>query len=333
VSAQTSHDARRADVIRALTKYGVTAEVRQTIAVPPRTRRRAVFKIAKNGDATVVGFHAEGSHTIVDMTDSSLLTPALVALVPRLRAAMNGLFAGGQHAEVHVTEADNGLDLAFRASAKLTPAMTAALAKAAATLRAIRIVWNGALAFESAAPVVRFGKTEVKIPPEAFLQPTREGEAALTAQVLEATKGAKSVADLFSGCGTFSLPLAERARVHAVEREQVLLDALAAAARAASGLKPVTTEKRDLFKLPVTARELNRFDAVSLDPPRAGAEAQVRELAQSKVPRLAYVSCDASSFARDARILVNGGYKIGTVTPVDQFLWSSHIELMAGFCR
>jgi 23S rRNA (uracil1939-C5)-methyltransferase len=326
-------DARRAEVLRALAKYGVAADVAATVTVPPRSRRRAVFKIARREGTTLVGFHAEGSHDIVDMTDSELLTPALTALVPRLRAAMHALFAGGQHAEVHVTEADNGLDLAFRASTKLTPVLTASLAKAAPALKAIRIVWNGALAFESAVPTIRFGKAEVKIPPEAFLQPTREGEAALVAHVLAATKGAKTVADLFCGCGTFSLPLAARARVHAVEREQGMLNALAAAARAASGLKPITTEKRDLFKLPVTARELNRFDAVVLDPPRAGAEAQARELAGSKVPRLAYVSCDAGAFARDARLLVDGGYKIGAVTPVDQFLWSSHIELVAAFAR
>ncbi|HXC53920.1 MAG TPA: hypothetical protein VNU97_01370 [Rhizomicrobium sp.] len=324
---------RRALVAKALARYGVAAAIAEVVAVPPRSRRRAVFKIVKNGDGTLVGFHAPGSHVVVDMTESELLTPALLALVPGLRATMNALFAPGQHAEAHVTEADNGLDIAFRASTRLTPALTAALARAAPSLRAIRIVWNGALVFESAAPVVRFGTADVKLPPEAFLQPTRAGEAALAARVLEAVRGAKSVADLFCGCGTFSLPLAAHARVHAVEREPALLAALAAAARATPGLKPVTTEKRDLFKLPVTAAELDRFDAVILDPPRAGAEAQVRELARSGVPRLAYVSCDAASFARDAALLVGGGYKIGTVTPVDQFLWSSHIELVAAFAR
>ena len=325
--------AKRDAVVRALTKVGLDSEVADIVAVPPGTRRRAVFKIAKRGSETEIGFHALRSHAIVDMRECLVLTPPLVTLVPRLRSVMNDLFAGGQHAEAHVTEADNGLDIAFRASAKLTPALTAALAKAAPALHAIRITWNGALAFESAAPAVRFAKAEVKIPLEAFLQPTREGEAALTVRVLEAVKGAKSVADLFSGCGTFSLPLAGQARVHAVEREQVMLDALAAAARATKGLKPVTTEKRDLFKLPVTERELGRFDAVVLDPPRAGAEAQVRQLAGSKVPRLAYVSCDAASFARDARILADGGYRLGRVTPIDQFPWSSHIELMAAFAR
>ncbi|MBV9045150.1 MAG: class I SAM-dependent RNA methyltransferase [Alphaproteobacteria bacterium] len=324
---------KRDAVVHALAKHGVAAEVAEIVAVAPGTRRRAVFKIAKRDGVVDVGFHALKSHSIVDMQECLVLTLALTAFVPRLREAMVALLGNNQHAEAHVTEADNGIDLAFRASAKLTPALTTSLAKAAPDLKAIRITWNGALAFESAAPLVRFGKASVKLPPESFLQPTREGEAVLRAHVLAAVGKAKSVADLFSGCGTFSLVLAEHARVHAVEREQTMLDALANAAKATQGLKPVTTARRDLFKLPLTLAELNKFDAVSLDPPRAGAEAQVRQLALSKVPRLAYVSCDANSFARDAAILVNGGYRIGTVTPVDQFLWSSHIELVAGLAR
>ncbi len=173
----------------------------------------------------------------------------------------------------------------------------------------------------------------MKLPPDTFLQPSREGEAALQARVLEAVAGAKAVADLFSGCGTFSLALAERARVHAVEKEQAMLDALAAAARATPGLKPVTVARRDLFKIPLGPAELAAFDAVVLDPPRAGAEGQVRQLAAATVPRLAYVSCDAQSFARDAAILAAGGYRLEGVTPVDQFLWSSHIELVAAFAK
>jgi 23S rRNA (uracil1939-C5)-methyltransferase len=324
---------KRAQVVRALARHAVEAEVAEIAEVAPRTRRRAVFKIAKREGRCEVGFHALKSHAIVDMRECLVLTPSLFALAGALRAAMAGMLADGQHAEAHVTQADNGLDIAFRVNAKLTPALTASLAKAAPGLKAVRIIWNGALAFEAVAPVVTFGKAQVKLPPETFLQPTRDGEAALQAGVLDAVKGAKSVADLFCGCGTFSLPLAERARVHAVEREQAMLDALAAAARAAPGLKPVTVERRDLFKLPLTAPELNGFDAVVLDPPRAGAEAQARQLALSKVPSIAYVSCDAASFARDARILVGGGYRIGTIIPVDQFLWSSHIELVARFTR
>ena len=324
---------KRTALIRALTNAGVEAQVADLVAVPPGSRRRAVWKFVRRGELTELGFHALKTHDIVDLHECLVLTPALVALVPKLRKTLTSLLAGGQHGEVRAAEADNGLDIAIRASAKLTPALTTGLAAAAPALKAIRITWNGALVFESAAPTIRFGKAQVKFPPDAFLQPTSEGEAALRAHVLAAMKGAKSVADLFAGCGTFSLPLAEHARVHAVEREQPLLDALAAAARATSGLKPVTIAKRDLFKIPLTPPELNKFDAVTLDPPRAGAEAQARQLLLSKVARLAYVSCDAQTFARDARFLTQGGFAIGTVTPVDQFLWSSHIELVAAFTR
>ena len=325
--------AKRDEVVRALTKQGVVAEVADIVTVPPKSRRRAVLNVARRRGVVEVGFHPFKSHDIVDMHECLVLTPALFAFTAALREAMPALLADGQDAEARVTEADNGLDLAFRAQPKLNGERIAALARIAPRLKAIRITWNGALAFESAAPTVRLGKADVKLPQDTFLQPTRAGEAALVAQVRSIVAGAKNVADLFSGCGTFSLPLAEDARVQAVEREQAMLDALAAAARATPGLKPVTVARRDLFKIPLGPAELAPFDAVVLDPPRAGAEAQARQLAAAKIPRLAYVSCDAASFARDAKILVDGGYRIGAVTPVDQFLWSSHIELVAAFTR
>ena len=188
------------------------------------------------------------------------------------------------------------------------------------------------LVFEQAVPAVTLGGVSVALPPNPFLQSTREGEAALQKAVLKIAGKAKAVADLFSGVGTFALPLAHKGRVHAVEQDKAALQALAQAAKAPS-LKPVSTELRDLFKLPLTPAELNGYDAVVLDPPRAGAQAQVSALAKSQVPVIAYVSCDAASFARDAAILVKGGYRPGPVTPIDQFLWSSHIELVGGFHR
>jgi 23S rRNA (uracil1939-C5)-methyltransferase len=181
-------------------------------------------------------------------------------------------------------------------------------------------------------PAVRLGGVKVILPPNPFLQPTAEGEAALQAHVLATVGKAKNVADLFAGVGTFALPLARKAKVHAVEQDQPALRALADAAKS-EGLKPITTEARDLFKLPLTPVELNGYDAVVLDPPRAGAEAQAKALARSKVPIAAYVSCDATTFARDAALLLAGGYRIGPVTPIDQFLWSSHIELAGSFVR
>jgi 23S rRNA (uracil1939-C5)-methyltransferase len=323
---------KRKLVADALARHGIDAPVEETAEVPPYSRRRAVFKIARKDD-TAVGFHAQKSHTVVDMHECLVLAPRLFASVAVLRAIAADLLPANGHAEVHATLADNGLDLSFRASIGLTPARAALLGKAAPKLGAIRILWNGALAYESAPPRVAFGKAEALLPPETFLQPTHEGEAILRARVLQTLNGAKSVADLFAGSGTFALALAERMRVHAVEREGEMLEALAAAARRAQGLKPVTTEKRDLFKRPLSPAELSRFDAVVLDPPRAGAMAQAEVLAASNVARIAYVSCDAASFARDAAVIVRGGYRLAAVLPVDQFLWSGHIELVASFDR
>ena len=328
------YERKRGDVIRALTTNGLgNAPVAEVVAVSRGTRRRAVFKIVKKEGAVAVGFHALKSHAVVDMHECLVLAPALVRLVAHLRDLMGKLLANGQHAEAHATEADNGIDLSIRANVQMKPALTQAFAKAAPAMGVVRVLWNGALAYESAAPEVRFGTATVKLPPESFLQPTRAGEDALTRRVLAATKGAKSVADLFSGCGTFSLPLAAQARVQAVEKDDAMLAALLSAAKASSGLKPVTVARRDLFKLPLSAGELSKFEAVTLDPPRAGARAQCLQLAKSKVARVAYVSCDAGSFARDARILVDGGYRLESITPVDQFLWSEHIELVGAFAR
>ncbi len=310
---------KRETIVRTLARQGLGgADVADVVSVPPATRRRAVFKIARQDGNTSVGFRALKSHAIVDMQQCFVLTPRLVRLASRLRRLMQGILADGQHAEAHVSEADNGIDIAFRASVQLKPALTRAFAEAATDMDVIRVLWNGALAFENAVPRVRFGMADVDLPPQSFLQPVRAGEETLLAHVRDAVKGARSIADLFSGCGTISLPLAERARVHAVEKDAAMLAALLAAARKTPGLKPVTGAARDLFKVPLK---------------RAGAHAQVAQLARSKVARVAYVSCGVASFSRDARVLVDGGYRMGTVTPVDQFLWSEHIELVAGFTR
>ena len=325
------HALKRAAVVAALARAGVDAVVEETQAVREGTRRRAAFKLARTNTGLEIGFHAARSHQIVDMEECLVLTPALFALVEKLRAALTGVMKEGEKAELHALESETGLDLSIRMERKRTPALTAAMA--AAKLPAARILFNGEILLENAAPRVSFDGIAVSPPPMAFLQATVEGEGILRERVLAITDGAKRIADLFSGLGTFSLPLARRAKVHAVEQDAAALATLAAAARIATGLKPVTTEKRDLFKLPLAALELNAYDAVVMDPPRAGAEAQARMLAGSKVKRVAYVSCDAATFSRDARILIDGGYKIGPVMPVDQFLYSNHIELVAGFTR
>lgn len=325
---------KRARVIDALARQGLgDAVVEDVRAVAPGTRRRAVFKARKSGGATAIGFHAARAHTIVDMHECRVITPAMAALVPGLRDLMGALLRDGEDAELHVTEADNGFDLALRWRRKPQPAAVAEFARRAPALNLIRVTAGNDTLFADDAPRIRLAPATVNLPDACFLQPTRDGEAALVARVRECVGNAKTLADLFAGLGTFSLPLAQSARVHAVETDAAALASLAQAARATGGLKPVTTEKRDLFKLPLGARELAQFDAVVLDPPRAGAAAQAKALAGSTVRRIAYVSCDAASFARDARTLVDGGYRMGAVLPVDQFLWSEHIELVAPFER
>ena len=324
--------AKRAAVQDALIKAGVNAEVLAPIIVPSHSRRRAVFKIKSLPEGLHIGFHAARSHTVIDMHQREVLTPALFALVSALRVKLEPLFRVGEIAELHVTQTDTGFDCAFRWRS-LTPALTVTLSKALSGLGIARLTMGGETVFETAVPQITLGGVAVALPSNPFLQSTVEGEAALQGCVLTIIRKAKIVADLFSGVGTFALPLARIAKVHAVEQDEAALAALNAATRGARGLKPLTTEKRDLFKVPLTPPELKPYDAVVLDPPRAGAEAQVRALTKSRVPVIAYVSCDAATFARDAAILVAGGYRPGPVTPIDQFLWSSHIELVGSFKR
>ena len=319
-------------VIEALVRHGfVDAIVEDALEVAPATRRRAVFKLAKKSGATLIGFHAARSHAIVDMHECLVMTPALTSLVPRLREAMSPLLREDEDAELHVTDTDDGFDVAVKWSRARK--LQGEIARMAEKLGLARVTAGSEILVELAQPSVAFGKARVALPPGSFLQPTREGEAALQSRVASILKGSKHVADLFAGCGTFTLPLAERASIHAVDADGPALEALGRAARAVQGLKPVTIEKRDLFKRPLFQVEIARFDAVVLDPPRAGAAAQASQLAASRVPRIAYVSCNAGSFARDARTLVDAGYRMGAVLPVDQFLWSSHIELVAGFTK
>ncbi|HEY5238370.1 MAG TPA: hypothetical protein VIJ62_08330 [Rhizomicrobium sp.] len=334
MSSADYRNRKRSIVVDALVRAGLSNSiVEDVVAVAPRTRRRASFKVAKSGGKTLIGFHAAKSHDIVDMHECLVLTPTLFALVAPLRDMMDVLLHDGEKAELHVTEADNGFDVSLRWPRKTTPAIIGEIAKRAAAMKLARVTASGEALVELTTPVVHFGAAEVKLPPEAFLQPTRQGEATLQSLVAKAFVSAKNIADLFAGCGTFTFLLAERARVHTVELDAQMLNALSAAARGASGLKPVTTEKRDLFKQPLSLLELNAFDAVLLDPPRVGASAQVNRISQSRVKRVAYVSCNAASFARDAHMLVESGFRMGPVTPVDQFLWSEHIELFAAFGR
>ena len=325
---------KREMVIKALARVGLAdLIVEEPLLVPERTRRRAVFKFGKEQGKVVAGFHAAKSHAVVDMRECLVLTPALLNLACVLRQGLEPVLAEGEKAEIHATESETGLDLAFRWRRKLTPQLTADIVAAFSRVDIARIVFNGEILTERQNPRISFAGVAATPPPHAFLQASRDGETVLRTRVMALTEGAKTIADLFAGLGTFTLPLARRAKVHAVEQEGDALIALAGAARKAKGLKPITTEKRDLFKLPLTPLELNGFDAVVLDPPRVGAKAQVKNLTASKIRYIAYVSCDADSFAHDAAILTDAGFRPGPVLPVDQFLYSNHVELVGSFSR
>ena len=333
MSTDACHAMKRDGIEKALTRHGVDAPVSRVVEIPPGTRRRASLKAARNGDELVIGFSSLRSHAVVDMRECFVLTPTLFSLVQDLRELLYRLLKSGEQAEIAATETDSGVDLSLALPTKDFARDAPGLAQWARTRNVARIFVNGEMAVHLAHPAIRVGDAEVLLPRETFLQPSREGERILQASVLEITKGARRVADLFAGCGTFALVVAQRAQVHAVDLDQKALRSLGDAARKTRGLKPVTTEARDLFKRPLRPDELTAFDGVVIDPPRAGARAQVQAIAQSRVGRLAYVSCNPETFACDAAILTQGGFYLTGIRPVDQFLWSKHIELVGTFAR
>ncbi|WP_170515463.1 class I SAM-dependent RNA methyltransferase [Ruegeria atlantica] len=322
----------KVEVVRtALAAQGLEAQMRPIHTSPERSRRRATIAVRRTKKSTLAGFHGRASDTITEIPDCHLLDPALIAAIPVAEAlAILGGSRKGVLA-VTLTLSEGGLDVAVKGGKPLDGPLELALAQATEKHGLARLSWYGEVIAMRQPPMQRFGGAGVVPPPGAFLQATRDGEQALLQAVLQAIQGAKRIADLFAGSGTFSLPLAENAEVHAVEGEAAMTDALDQGWRRAQGLKRVTTESRDLFRRPLMPDELKSFDAVVLDPPRAGAEAQVAELAQAQRPVIAYVSCNPVTFARDAKTLVNAGYTLEWVQVVDQFRWSSHTELAARF--
>ncbi len=322
----------KVDVVRnALAGQGLNAEMRPIHTSPPQSRRRATIAVRRTKKGTLAGFHGRASDTITEIPDCRLLHPDLLAAIPIAGAL--ALLGGSRKGvlAVTLTLSDAGLDVAVKGSKPLDGPLGQALAQATEHHKLARLTWDDEVIAMRQPPVQRFGAAEVVPPPGAFLQATKDGEQALLKAILETLQGAKRVADLFAGSGTFSLPISEHAEVHAVEGEAEMTRALDHGWRKAQGLKHVTTEARDLFRRPLMPDELQKFDAVVLDPPRAGAEAQVAELAQAKPPVIAYVSCNPVTFSRDAKTLVDAGYALEWVQVVDQFRWSSHIELAACF--
>jgi 23S rRNA (uracil1939-C5)-methyltransferase len=312
----------------ALAQHGLTTEIREPHLSPPNSRRRATLRGYKVGKGAVLGFNAEKSHRIVDMRECHILRPELFALVAPLRELLGSMLQARQSAEVRLTLVDQGADVLLKGLNAQGLSELERLTSFAINHRVARLSVDHGLGAETIyepQPVsVSLSGTAVAFPVGSFLQATEDGEAALTEAVREATSSADRIADLFAGLGTFAL--ATKAG-YAAEASR----AAAAALNGAAG--PMTVEHRDLYRRPLTASELKEFDAVILDPPRAGAVEQVAALATSHVPRVAYVSCNPATFARDARTLVEAGYVLQWVKPIGQFRWSTHVELAACFSR
>jgi len=320
---------KHAVVVQALAAQGLTAEFRPLHTSPARSRRRATLAGRRLKSGALVGFHARASDTLTTVPDCQLLHPTLLAALPALEeVTLAGASRKGELA-LTVTALEGGIDLSVRGGKPLDTTLRIALPQIAARHALARLTWDGETVYQTQPPRLSFGRATVSPPPGAFLQATADGEATLVAAVLDAVSDARRVADLFAGCGTFALPLAGRAEVHAVEGEAAMLAALDAGWRASAGLKRITIEARDLFRRPLLPDELAQFDALVIDPPRAGAEAQFHEIARAQVPVIAAVSCNPVTFARDAKLLVDAGYRLDWVQLVDQFRWSPHVELAA----
>jgi 23S rRNA (uracil1939-C5)-methyltransferase len=320
---------KEAIVAGALEGQGLTAPVRPILTSPPRSRRRATFHGRRTRGGAIVGFHARGSAALVATPECLLVTPALRAALPGLAALVRAGASRGGELALTVTETATGPDVAVTGGKPAAAPLRRDLAAIAETHGIARLTWDGETVALRAPPRIALGPAQVELPPGAFLQATAAGEADLVAAVRAATAGAARIADLFAGCGTFALPLAAAAEVHAVEGDAAMAAALQRAARGAAGLRRVTVEARDLFRRPLEPDELAGFAAVVIDPPRAGAEAQTARIARARVPVVAMVACNPASFARDARLLAAAGYRLDWVQPVDQFRWSPHVELVA----
>ena len=325
---------KRGLVIEALAQAGLNPPVGDLIDAHGEGRRRAVFHARVRGrDILEVGFAAYRSHRIVDIDRCPVLSPALDGAIDAAWDLAETVKHKGKPLDIQVTATEVGLDVDLRGSGPLPPEAMSRLARAADAHRLARLTRHGELVAQRAVPVVRVGKAVVPLPPRAFLQATAEGEASLARLVCAHVAEARNIADLFCGIGSFALRLAERARVTAADSDAGAVAALGAAAKATPGLKPVATERRDLYRRPFAEPELEPFDAVVFDPPRQGALAQAQKLARCDVPFVIAVSSNAATFARDVRVLVGGGYRLEAVTPIDQFRYTPHVEIVARLAR
>jgi 23S rRNA (uracil1939-C5)-methyltransferase len=325
---------KRGLVVEALAQAGIDCDVAPLIDAHGLGRRRMTLH-ARSGthDVLKVGFAAANSHDIIPVDHCPILDPTLSGGIDAAWAIAEPLKPTGKPLDIQLTATNGGLDVDVRGSGPLPSTLIAALSQIAEQHRLARLTRHGEVVLMRAAPTIGIGNATVALPPGSFLQATVAGEATLAALVLDHCKQAKHIADLFCGVGPFALRLAAKARISAFDNDEASVAALQKAAASTRGLKPVKAEMRDLFRRPLVAQELRDFDAVVFDPPRQGARTQALQLAASKVPVVVAVSCNIATFARDARILIDGGYSIEGVTAVDQFRHTPHVELVARFTR
>ena len=328
---------KRALVVEALAQANIACAVDALIDAHGAGRRRITLHARKGShDVLKVGFAAAGSHDIIPVDRCPILDPGLSGALEAAWALAEPLIATGKPLDIQLTATDNGLDVDVRGSGPLPTALLTRLSRIAEQHRLARLTRHGELVLLRQPPTIQIGTARLTLPPGSFLQATAAGEQALAALVSEHVthgKRARHIADLFCGVGPFALRLAAASRVAAFDSDALAVAALQKAASATPGLKPLKAEPRDLFRQPLLPRELRDFDVIVLDPPRQGAQAQVQAIAASQVPVVISVSCNLASFARDARILIDGGYRCEGVTPIDQFRHTPHVELVAKFTK
>lgn len=318
---------KRGLVVDALHARGLDCAVEVLVACRPATRRRAVFAVAPGGQ--VLGFNRAMSHDIVGIEECPVLVPAITGRLAEIRTLASIIAPRRKAFHLTVTATASGLDIAATGCGEPDGKVRRQATDYVIAEGFARLAMDGEIIVEPKKPVVEFGRVPVVPPPGGFLQASAEAEDAMVAAVSGHLRKAKRIADLFAGSGAFALRLAEHSAVHAVESDAAALAALDRGARNVQGLKPVTVERRDLTRRPLLAKELKPYDGLVFDPPRAGAEEVVRQLAKASVGRVAAVSCNPATLARDLAILVKGGYRIAKVRPIDQFLWSPHVEVVA----
>jgi len=325
---------KRALVVDTLAQAGLSCPVDAVVDAHGEGRRRVVIHARRGADDTLrVGFATPASHALVDIAECPILEPRLKGAFAAARALAQVLEPVRKPLDIHITATDTGLDVDIRGSGPLSTPMTSALSDLASRYGLARLTRHGELVVMHRPPTLPMGQATVTLPPGSFLQATALGEETLAALVSEQSKKAKHIADLFCGIGPFALRLAAHSRVTALDSDAGAIAALKNAVANTRGLKPIDAQARDLFRRPLAAPEMRGFDAIVFDPPRQGAQAQAKQIAASRVPLVIAVSCNVATFARDARILIDGGYRMTKVTPVDQFRHSAHIELVARFER